>query len=161
MKCNTTYYKGTKKCWHSFGWLPVHQTSVQHYTAKLMPNKEAVNETSPLVNYGILNFQCYHSSSKVLNKHINSFYPYKILLYKHFSLMSRKWDLVHKKESNKIKLFYRYFKHHATPIEAAACKCPLLLHTGLNEAVHVLTPQTNLQNRKHMLFQTLTLRLQM
>jgi len=74
--------------------------------------------------------------------------------------MSRKWDLVHKKDSNKIKLFYRYLKH-APPIEAAVCKCPLLLHTSLNEAVHVLTAQTNLQNRKLMLFQILTLHLQM
>lgn len=140
MASNSTYYKGKKECWHFICWLPVHQTSVQHHTEKLMPNKETFNETGSLVNYGILNFQCYHSSSKVLNKHINSFYHYKILLYKHFSLMSRKWDLLHNKESNKIKLFYRYFKHNASPIKAAACKCTLLLHTSLNEAVHVLTP---------------------
>jgi len=156
MASNTTYYKRTKECWHFICWLPVCQTSVQHHTAKLVPNKEAFNETGTRVNYGILNFQCYHSSSKVLNKHVNSFHPYKILLYKHFNLMSRKWYLVQNTESNKTELFNRYFKHHAPPIEAAACKCPLLLHTTLNEAANVLTPQTNLQNRKYMLFQILT-----
>jgi hypothetical protein len=56
---------------------------------KTSAKSETFKQPGPLVNQGILNLQCYHATSKVLNKHRNSFYHYKILLYKHLNLKNK------------------------------------------------------------------------